>query len=155
MDLLKLLKEALRDPFKIKSAFVIFVNVFFVLIVGLTLLSTLHYLGLDLTPTGACNEQKTKKLDSTISKNREAVYEFKYTGNKYCFLSAYVTWDDPTNSIDFWIYNPSGKVNVYQANNKFTHNLVYLPSPLEQGKWRIVLKTENSNVDFTGEIKLR
>ncbi len=155
MDLLKLLKEALKHPFQIKSTFVIFVNVFFVLIVGLTMFSVLHFLGFDLTSPGNCDQIKSKKISSTVGKSKEIAYTVKYAGNSDCFFNTYVTWDNPEDAITFWIYDPKGKVNIYEPSNNFTHNFLYIPTPLTQGDWRIVLKTESESVDYTGEIKFR
>lgn len=155
MDLLKLLKEALRNPLKIKSTFIIFVNVFFVLIIGLTMFSVLHFLGFDLTPAGACDQQKSKNLDSKVGKSKEISYDFTFSGNSKCFFYAFVTWDDPKDSISFWIYDPKGKVSVVEPSYKNTHNFIYTSSPIKQGTWKIVLKTDSKAVDYTGQISLR
>lgn len=155
MDLLKLLQEAIKNPLKIKSTFIIFVNVFFVLIIGLTMFSVLHYLGFDFSPAGACDQQKSKQLESTVGKSKEVAYDFTYTGNSHCFFETFVTWDNPADAITFWVYDPKGKINVYEPSNKYTHNLIYIPSPILQGDWKVVLKTESGKVDYTGEINFR
>jgi len=155
MDLLKLLREALKDPFKIKSTFIIFVNLFFFLIIGLTMFSVLHFLGFDLTPAGACTQQKSREIDATVGKSKEISYDFSYSGNSYCFFTAFVTWDNPKDAITFWIYDPKGKVSVVEPSFKQTHNFIYTPSPLMEGDWKLVLKTDSDKVDYTGEINFR
>jgi hypothetical protein len=155
MDLLKLLKEALRDPFKIKSTFIIFVNVFLFLIIGLTIFSVLNFLGFDLTPAGACDQKVSKEIESTVGKSKEVAYDFTFDGNSNCFFYAFVTWDKPEESINFWVYDPKGKVTVIEPTTKHTYNFINPSSPITKGDWKIVLKTDSESIDYTGEINFR
>lgn len=152
MDLLKLFKESLRNPFSFKSLTIIFVNLFFVAIIALSMLYILGLFGIDFSPAQACNSNLVKKLTDSVGKNNDVVYNFNFRGNSYCFLNTYVTWKNPNDAVTFWIYDPKGNVNVVDPNPKQAYNFVYVPSPVATGNWKFVLKTESSRVNFNGEI---
>lgn len=157
MDLYKLLKEALKNPLSFRSASIIFVNLFFLLISAVILFSVVsYYFALNVSARSGCSDTQVKKINSSIKSGQDKIYKLNYQGNNKCFLNAWVTWSKSSENITFWLYDPKGNVSIIDPSVSQTHNYLYSAPPLLKGEWKIVLKTtSNSTINYRGEIGFR
>lgn len=155
MDLIKLFKHSLKNPLSFVNLMVIFVTLFLITILALTLFTLISFFGSKLAPKTACNDTSTEKFSGTVDNKSEAIYPLNFKGNDKCFLDAFATWQNSNNAITFWLYDPSGKVITQEPESKQTHNFIYVTSPLPNGSWRLVLKTTSPDkINYQGELSI-
>lgn len=156
MDLVKEFKSAIKKPLKFQSLSIIFVTFFLILIVGLCMTSLLRHYDSVINPRTACDKTGVKKVKNSVNKNNDAIYQFSFNGNKQCFMNAWFTWNKPTEQIILWVYDPKGSVSIIEPSYNQTNVTFLANSPLENGNWRIIVKTtSSSSIVFSGEIAFR
>lgn len=156
MDLVKEFKTAVHNPLNFRNLNVIFVTLFLVLIIGLSLASFLSIFETAVGSKTACDTPMVKSINNSVVKNSDAVYNFSFNGNQQCFLNAWFTWKSTSQKITLWVYDPKGNVNTIEPTNTQTNVNFLANSPVTTGNWRVIVKTESTlSLPFSGQIAFR
>lgn len=154
MDLLAQFRQSVRHPFQIKNVFVIFVTLFLVLIVGLALILSVDRLFYQQNNLTTCDQPSQKIFIDSVEQNNDTIYKVTFSGNTDCFLTFWMTWAEK-KSLSLWVYSPSGDITTTENTPNNSYLLHDLPSPLEKGEWRFVVKSDNSTkINYKGELAL-
>lgn len=156
MDLVKEFKTAVHNPLNFRNLNVIFVTLFLVLIIGLSLASFLSIFEPAVGSKTACDTPMVKSINNSVVKNSDAVYNFSFNGNQQCFLNVWFTWKSTSQKITLWVYDPKGNVNIIEPTNTQTNVNFLANSPVTTGNWRVIVKTESTlSLPFSGQIAFR
>lgn len=152
MDLLALFQKSLRNPFSLQSVFIIFVNLFIFITVGLVLVVIFL---LNSSQDTLCDKPGSAVINGTVTSKDETAYTFSFRGNDKCMLSTRISWQNSSEPIDIWLYDPQGNVSILEGNKESKTNSYLLSAPTK-GDWRLALKTNSAvSIPFTGEINFK
>lgn len=99
---------------------------------------------------------QSKKVSGKLSQNKQAVYQLEYQGGTECILTAIFDWKNPEDVTSIWVYNPEGDIEVIEPGKNQTSATFAKNSPLSQGRYRFVLKSEKSSeLKYSGNISIR
>jgi len=156
MDLAKEFKSAVKNPLNFKNLFVIFVTVFLILIVGLSLLTLVKKITALSNKTTACNFPKTISVPGSVVLNKDSVYKLNFEGNNNCLLHVWFTWKELDQKIDLWVYDPKGNVQIVEPTKTQSNLSFTLNTPIDKGNWRFILKSKNKKpISYNGGIAIR
>ncbi len=138
MALLKEIKSSLKNPLSMRSAFVLFVSGFTLLLVPLTVLGVLSQRTFFTNAKSNCAVPAEQTFKGTTNQNTDGEHNFTFSGEG-CTLTAWVNGSD-NSDLALWIYEPDGNIRVVDDNKDKSYEFIFVDETVKSGDYRLAVR---------------
>ena len=154
MDLLREVKASAKNPFSMKSFYVLFVTAFVLLLIPITIIGVIYQGNLFAQARNSCAIPVERSFTGTTSKSTAGQHSFELTG-KNCTLTAWVNGKEGSD-ISLWVYEPDGKIHVVDENTDKSYEFIHSSQPAKEGTYRLTVRLISGNAsDYTATVSFR
>lgn len=137
-QLLSEVKSSAKDPFTIKSFYVLFVTAFALLLIPLSVLAIVSQRSLYSEAKNSCAVPAERTFTGSTDKTRDGEHVFVFDGAG-CQLTAWVNWTGKED-LSLWIYEPDGNIHVMDKYSDKNYELLRVSEPVKAGKFRVAVR---------------
>ncbi len=141
MSILDEIRSSVKNPASIKSFYVLFVTVFFLLLIPLTVFGVLSERTLITQAQGSCALPAEKTFTGRVTPNQNGDHAFIFKGTD-CSLNAWVNGDG-NSDLALWIYQPDGTIRVVDDRKDKSYEFVSIPAPVKEGGYRLSVRLKS------------
>ena len=154
MDLLREVKSSAKNPFSIKSFYVLFITAFVFLLIPLTIIGIIYQGNLFAQARNSCAIPVERSFTGSTSESTSGQHSFEFSG-KNCILTAWVNGNEGSD-ISLWVYEPDGKIYVVDENNDKSYEFLHSSQSAKEGTYRITVRLISGNTsDYTATVSFR
>ncbi|MEX0617128.1 MAG: hypothetical protein WD231_05000 [Candidatus Woykebacteria bacterium] len=144
MDLFEKVQTALKEPFSIPSFYTLFVTLFILLMLPLTVLGIYAQRGFLAQAKENCASPAERTFTGSLNPNKDSEHTFVFDGGN-CRLTAWVNGEGDAD-VSLWIYEPDGNIRVVDEHKDKSYEFVSVASPAKKGQYRIAVRQKAATV---------
>lgn len=152
--LLEEVESSVKNPLKFRSFYVLFVTVFVLLLIPLTIIGLLLQRNFFTHASNSCAVSVQRTFTGTVDRTKDGAHVFVFSGVN-CSLTA---WVNGSGNVDLtlWVYEPDGNVLVVNDNRDKSYEFLYVSGPVKEGTYRLAVRLNSGiNSTYTAAVSFR